>query len=171
MKSRLTLLICGVILLCSLVYLVGENVEAAPRGRRVLVEATAYSPQDPGLSNTTATGTRLRKGVIAVDPDFIPLGSRVYIPDYGEAVAEDTGGAIVGNVIDVAFNTHAEALDFGRQEMYIYLLDEEESAPERTANEEDDENEYTEDDDDDDADEKDVNEDEDEQQDNEDEDE
>ena len=114
-----------------------ETAAAAPHGRAVEVEATAYSPQDPGLSNRTATGTRLRKGVIAVDPDFIPLGSRVYIPDYGEAVAEDVGGAIVGNIIDVAFDTHAEALEFGRQYIVIYLLDEEEEEPVAAETEED----------------------------------
>lgn len=128
MKARLIGPVCGIMLICLQLFTAAGFVEAAPHGRRVLVEATAYSPEDPGLNSTTALGTRLRKGVIAVDPDFIPLGSHVYIPDYGEAVAEDVGGAIIGNVIDVAFNTHAEALEFGRQEIYIYLLDEEEEA-------------------------------------------
>ncbi|MBR5908859.1 MAG: 3D domain-containing protein, partial [Schwartzia sp.] len=58
-----------------------------------------------------------------VDPSFIPLGTRVYIPGYGEAVAEDTGGAIVGNIIDIAFDTHEEALAFGRQDLEIYILE------------------------------------------------
>ena len=94
-----------------------------PQGRIVSVIATAYSAQDPGNSNHTASGTLVRHGVIAVDPSFIPLGTRVFIPDYGEAVAEDVGWGIQGNVIDVAFDTHEEALAFGRQNLEIYILD------------------------------------------------
>lgn len=97
--------------------------KAVKEGKVVYVSATAYSAYDPGCSHYTASGTRLCKGVIAVDPSFIPLGTRVYIPGYGEAVAEDTGGAIVGNIIDVAFDTHEEALAFGRQDLEIYILE------------------------------------------------
>ncbi len=93
------------------------------KGQVVYVEATAYSALDPGNGSTTASGTPVRHGVIAVDPSFIPLGSRVFIPGYGEAVAEDIGGAIIGNRIDVAFDTHEEALEFGRQELEIYILE------------------------------------------------
>jgi len=87
------------------------------------MQATAYSPEDPGLNPYTATGTKVRKGVIAVDPKIIPLGSRVYIEGYGEAVAEDMGSGIKGYVIDVAFDTHREALMFGRREVVVTLLD------------------------------------------------
>ena len=87
------------------------------------VTATAYSALDPGNSPYTATGTRVRHGVIAVDPSVIPLGTHVFIPDYGEAVAEDIGWGIQGAMIDVAFDTHEEALMFGRQELEIYIMD------------------------------------------------
>lgn len=97
--------------------------KAVKEGKVVYVSATAYSAYDPGCGHYTASGTRLRHGVIAVDPSFIPLGTRVYIPGYGEAVAEDTGGAIVGNIIDIAFDTHEEALAFGRQDLEIYILE------------------------------------------------
>lgn len=96
---------------------------AMQEGTVVYVSATAYSAYDPGCSPYTASGTRLRRGIIAVDPSFLPLGTRVYIPGYGEAVAEDTGGAIVGNIIDIAFDTHEEALEFGRQDLEIYILE------------------------------------------------
>lgn len=92
-------------------------------GRLVYVSATAYSPQDPGLSAYTASGTKVRHGVIAVDPGTIPLGTRVFIPGYGEAVAEDVGG-FRGAHIDIAFETHAEAIHFGRKNLEIYILDE-----------------------------------------------
>ena len=92
-------------------------------GRALYVSATAYSAHDPGNGSHTATGTLVRRGVIAVDPSVIPLGTHVFIPGYGEAVAEDIGGAIHGQRIDVAFDTHAEALMFGRQELEIFIME------------------------------------------------
>jgi 3D (Asp-Asp-Asp) domain-containing protein len=65
-------------------------------GTQVPVSATAYC-----LRGRTATGVHAGPGVIAVDPNVIPLGSRVNIPGYGEAVAADTGPAIQGNEVDV----------------------------------------------------------------------
>ena len=65
----------------------------------------------------------MRHGVIAVDPSVIPLGTHVFIPGYGEAVAEDIGYAINGYRIDVAFDTHAEALSFGRQDLEIFIME------------------------------------------------
>lgn len=91
--------------------------------RVIRVEATAYSSAEPGLNAYTALGTICRHGVIATDPNIIPLGTRVFIPGYGYAVAEDTGGAIVGHKIDVAFDTIAECYEFGRQFIDIYILD------------------------------------------------
>ena len=92
-------------------------------GRSIYVSATAYSAYDPGNSNRTAAGTLVRHGVIAVDPSVIPLGTRVFIPGYGEAVAEDVGYAIKGYRIDVAFDSHAEALMFGRQDLEIFIME------------------------------------------------
>ena len=92
-------------------------------GRVVYVSATGYSAYDPGNMPTTASGTLVRHGVIAVDPSFLPLGTRVFIPGYGEAIAEDIGWGIRGNLIDVAFDTHEEALAFGRQDLEIYVLE------------------------------------------------
>lgn len=100
-----------------------DDTSDMPRGRVVRVEATAYSSSEDGMGAYTATGTLCRRGVIATDPNFIPLGTRVYIPGYGYAVAEDTGGAIVGNVIDVAFDTVGECYAWGRQFIDIYILD------------------------------------------------
>lgn len=92
-------------------------------GRRMLVEATGYSAQEPGLDYTTATGARAVRGVIAVDPRVIPLGTRVYVPGYGYAVAADTGGAIKGNRIDLCFDTVAECNEWGRRRVTIIILD------------------------------------------------
>ena len=91
--------------------------------RVIRVEATAYSSAEPGMSAYTALGTICQHGVIATDPSVIPLGTKVFIPGYGYAVAEDTGGAIVGHKIDVAFDTVAECFEFGRQIIDIYIVD------------------------------------------------
>ena len=91
--------------------------------RVIRVEATAYSSAEPNLSKYTSTGTLCRRGVIAVDPGIIPLGTKVFIPGYGYAVAEDTGGAIYGHKIDVAFDTVAECYEFGRKFVDVYIID------------------------------------------------
>ncbi len=102
-----------------------KSVEEFPKFERTLyVEATAYSSQDPGLGKFTARGNPVGRGIISVDPNVIPLGTRVYIPGYGEAIADDIGGAIKGNVIDIAFDTYEEAIAFGRQHIEIYIIEE-----------------------------------------------
>ncbi|HIU64999.1 MAG TPA: peptidoglycan-binding protein [Candidatus Avacidaminococcus intestinavium] len=86
------------------------------------MNASAYSAQDPGCGPRTATGALVAKGIIAVDPSLIPLGTQVYIPGYGKALAADVGGAIKGHVIDIAFDTHQEALQFGRRNVNVYIM-------------------------------------------------
>lgn len=103
-----------------------RNLPGASRhnGRRELwVTASGYSAYDPGNSHYTTTGTLLKKGIIAVDPELIPLGTRLYIPGYGEAFAGDVGSGIRGNKIDIAFDTREEALNFGRQTIAIYIAE------------------------------------------------
>ncbi|MBR1647608.1 MAG: peptidoglycan-binding protein [Selenomonadaceae bacterium] len=98
--------------------------EDVPQFSRIVrVEATAYSRFEDGMSNYTARGNFCQRGIIAVDPNFIPLGTRVYIPGYGYAIADDVGGAIVGNIIDVAFDSVEECYQWGRQYLDIYIID------------------------------------------------
>ena len=87
------------------------------------MEATAYLPTDGDGAGLTAMGIPATYGVVAVDPGIIPLGSRVYIPGYGEAIAADTGGAIYGYRIDLCMESYAEAMDFGRRVVTVYVLD------------------------------------------------
>ena len=91
--------------------------------RVVEVEATGYSRMQPGMSDYTATGEFCQHGIIATDPRFIPLGTKVFIPGYGYAVAADTGGAIVGNVVDLAFNSVGECFEWGRRVVPLYILE------------------------------------------------
>ena len=97
---------------------------AATEGYTLTVEATAYSYAEAGLSSYTADGTNLVNDpmVIAVDPRVIPLGTMVEIPGYGVFRAADTGGAIVGNKIDVHFPTVAQTYNFGRRTITIRIL-------------------------------------------------
>jgi 3D (Asp-Asp-Asp) domain-containing protein len=91
--------------------------------RQLAMYATAYTAQDPGNGSYTARGHKLRKGLVAVDPRVIPLGTRLFIKGYGFAIADDIGGAIKGNKIDLAFDSRAEALQFGVQKVTVYILD------------------------------------------------
>jgi len=114
----------------------GGRMPEASRGTRpgryktaLDIKATAYAagPHDNDQwGSLTYMGTQVRPGVIAVDPNVIPLGSRLYIEFadgnsmYG--VAEDTGGAIKGNRIDIAMHSVDKAYDFGIQNVRVYVL-------------------------------------------------
>ncbi|MBS7346003.1 MAG: LysM peptidoglycan-binding domain-containing protein [Caryophanon sp.] len=90
------------------------------------VEATAYTAYCTGCSGVTANGTDLRANpgakVIAVDPRVIPLGTRVWVEGYGEAIAADTGGAIKGNRIDVFIPSQDGAMNWGRRTVTLKIL-------------------------------------------------
>ncbi|MCL1975984.1 MAG: 3D domain-containing protein [Firmicutes bacterium] len=93
--------------------------------RRLSMESTAYT----WTGNRTATGTWPRvpteehPGTIAVDPQIIPLGSKLFVDGYGLGIAEDTGGLINGNIIDVYFNTRYECIMWGRKYgVTVYIL-------------------------------------------------
>lgn len=94
---------------------VAPTVPAAS-GRTITVSATGYA-----LPGRTATGLPVGWGVVAVDPSVIPLGTHMTIPGYGEAVAADTGGAIIGATVDLWFPTVAQANAWGRRAVTITL--------------------------------------------------
>lgn len=104
-----------------------EEVVETPQGyvpytQMMSMEATAYLPTDGGGAGITAMGVPATYGIVAVDPDVIPLGSRVYIPGYGEALAADTGGAIYGYRIDLCMEDYYQAMDFGRRNVTVFVL-------------------------------------------------
>lgn len=84
------------------------------------VETTAYT----WTGNRTATGTWPQIGTIAVDPKVIPLGTKAYIVGYGFAVAEDTGGAIQGSIVDLYMDTESACISWGRRDVVMYILGE-----------------------------------------------
>ncbi len=93
-------------------------------GRRVVeMVATGYGPGENGRWGAqTASGLKPGFGVVAVDPRFIPLGTRLYIDGYGYAVAGDTGGAIKGNRIDLGFDNYSTAQNVGRKKVRVLIL-------------------------------------------------
>ena len=86
----------------------------APRAYKLKVDAVAYS-----LPGSTALGVPVRKGVVAVDPKLIPLGTKLHVPGYGPGVAADVGYAIKGKVIDLWFPSMARARQWGRRTVMI----------------------------------------------------
>jgi len=101
-----------------------ETSRGAMRYTNVMVmEASAYLPTDGGGSCVTATGLPATHGVVAVDPDVIPLGTRLYIPGYGVAIAADTGGMIEGDMIDLCMEDYDDCMAFGRRDIDVYILE------------------------------------------------
>lgn len=90
---------------------------------------TGKHPDHPAFG-ITYTGMKAREGVIAVDPKVIPLGTKVYVevpgaaPDYGFAIAADIGSAIKGNLIDLYFDTSDQVRKWGRRNVVVYILNE-----------------------------------------------
>lgn len=101
-----------------------ETSRGTMRFKRIeWMEATAYLPTDGDGHGITATGIAARHGIVAVDPRYLPLGSRLYIPGYGMALAADTGGAIIGDKIDLCMEDAGDAWHFGRREVKVYVLE------------------------------------------------
>ena len=92
------------------------------------IRATAYTHTDAGCDFITATGTTVHWGTVAVDPRYIPYGTRMFIISddgeyvYGIAVAEDCGGAIKGDRMDLYMPTHEQCIQFGRRNCTLYFL-------------------------------------------------
>jgi len=113
------------------IVLYGKGSPLPSRGffsRKVLMmTATAYDPGPrscgPYANGRTSTGLKAGKGVVAVDPRVIPLGTKLYIEGYGFAVAGDTGSAIKGAKIDLGHDSYAAALRFGRRPVVVHIID------------------------------------------------
>lgn len=106
----------------------GGTINGYSYSKKITMTATAYStaPEENGGSTCSALGSPLSYGIVAVDPKVVPLGSKVYVtsPDgswtYGVASAEDTGGAIKGNKIDLCYPNGSNG--FGKRSCVVYIL-------------------------------------------------
>lgn len=92
--------------------------------KSLTVVATGYAAGRAGgaIGSRTATGLPCGYGAVAVDPRVIPLGSKLYIEGYGYGIACDTGGAIKGNRIDLAFDSVGAAFQLGRRTVKVWVL-------------------------------------------------
>lgn len=106
-----------VAILCGALLVVAGSASGRPAAHvkyRMKVDAVAYS-----LPGRTALGIPVRKGVVAVDPRLIPLGTRLHVPGYGRGIAADVGVAIKGRIIDLWFPTRKAARKWGRRTVRI----------------------------------------------------
>jgi len=107
------------------------DLNAAPRPGKFVryfrMRATAYTPINTRMEGGRYTST-LRDGRaihgVAVDPDLIPLGSRLWIPGYGHAVADDIGGAIKGHHVDIRVQVYGHMSRWGVRPVRVYVLQE-----------------------------------------------
>ncbi len=107
----------------------GKDLGSIKYSRAVTMNATAYCPcaacNGSWAGQPSTMGLRVQHGIVAVDPKFIPLGTKLYVEGYGYAIAADTGGAIKGNRIDLCYNSHSEALSsgWGHTNVKVYILE------------------------------------------------
>lgn len=113
---------------------IGDGVITLPGGTVLTytgtaqVRATAYTHTDEGCNKTTATGSMVHVGTVAVDPRYIPYGTRMFIVSndgavvYGICEAEDCGGAIKGDRVDLYYPTYEQCMAFGRRICTVYFL-------------------------------------------------
>ena len=88
-------------------------------GKKITVSATAYSGD-----GITSRGTVPKWGTIAVDPSVIPYGSKIYIPQFDQYfIAEDCGGGIKGNKIDIFMNSESQCNNWGKRTIDIYIVE------------------------------------------------
>lgn len=95
------------------------NLNVGPSNREYQIdtfESTAYA-----YDGTTANGMKVQKGIVAVDPNVIPLGTKVWVEGYGHAIAADTGSAVNGKTVDVWLPSEADAIEWGRQDVKIKI--------------------------------------------------
>ncbi len=84
----------------------------------------AYGPQEgePKKVGVTSCGTKAKPGTIAADTAVFPFGTRIRVPGYGWGTVEDRGGAIKGTRLDLFFNSHEEALQWGRRSVTVEVI-------------------------------------------------
>ncbi len=92
------------------------NVSAYTAG----VESTGKSPSHPQYG-LTASGERVRRGIVAADTRILPFGTKIHIEGYGDFVVKDTGDAVEGNCIDIYMEDVGEAIRFGRRNLKVYI--------------------------------------------------
>jgi len=101
-----------------------KSLKLEKGNKYTIMEASAYTKSiEEGTKNgITKSGIPVSRGVVSVDPRIIPLGTKLYIEEYGDAIALDTGGVIKGNRIDLYMDTKKEAFEFGRKNLKVWII-------------------------------------------------
>lgn len=105
-----------------------NEMDMVATGYDLSYESCGKYPDDP-YYGITASGAKAQPGTVAVDPSVIPLGTKLYIastdgsPDYGFATALDTGSAIKGYRVDLFMEDNRDALDYGKRQVKVYVLE------------------------------------------------
>lgn len=92
------------------------------KGSELWVEASAYTYGDGEPGDKTFTGLPADRGIVAVDPRLIPMGTIVWIEGYGYGVTADTGGAIKGNKVDLFFTSRDAAMSWGVRNVKMVVI-------------------------------------------------
>lgn len=102
-----------------------SNIVKSPAGgkRKYTITAYCHCSKCCGKSDgITASGVKATEGITVATDKSMPFGTKIYIDGVGERIVQDRGGAIKGNRIDLYFDSHQEALNFGRQTKYVTIL-------------------------------------------------
>ena len=118
------------LLLCSMfvnpvfapIYNTPPQPKPKPKPLKLIATAYSRSEEEGTVDGITKSGTMVRPGVVAVDPEVISLGTEIIIEGMGTYIAEDTGGAIKGNRLDIFFESREEAFEFGVQSVNVFIL-------------------------------------------------
>lgn len=125
-RTKFILPILLLTLLFSAALLLDSEPVAADSSRTITMTATGYCPCNqcnyPYGGQPTYMGDIVQHGIAAVDPSVISMGSHLQVEGYGYAKASDQGNAIIGNRIDLCFNSHAEALRWGIRTVKVTVL-------------------------------------------------
>jgi 3D (Asp-Asp-Asp) domain-containing protein len=103
-----------------------EVIYDLPKANRMKMVATAYYPGDPlawGDGTITFLGQKMQRGIVAVDPNIIPLRTRIFVSGYGYGYAGDTGNAIIGNRVDLGVNNAQEEKSWMFRDVIVYILE------------------------------------------------
>ena len=102
-----------------------ELVKEEKINNHIIMKASAYtkSKEEGTHKGITKSGVQVSRGIVSVDTRIIPLGTKLYIEGYGYATALDTGGAIKNDRIDLYMDTKKEAFEFGRQEVRVWIIE------------------------------------------------
>lgn len=130
MKKLITLIKIIIFIIAFYLIFIAPRTEAEMESKHFIMLSTGYCPCELCCHNwadgLTYTGDKAGRGCVAIDPEarILKMGQRLFIEGYGYGVANDIGGAIKGWEVDLCFDSHEEALEWGRKLVKVYVLEE-----------------------------------------------